>query len=148
MAQNLDKQTKETRVVLATPVGITTINGAILDMEGYEGVMFISQSGTITDGNLVLKAQDGAQANLSDAADLAGTATQLNNGQNGVASILDIFRPIKRYIRAVLVRGGAAGAVIDSVIAIQYGAKKQPVTNDPTTVPIAKTVISPINGVA
>jgi hypothetical protein len=145
---NLDKQTKETRVVTATVVGTTTINGAIVDMQDFEGVEFILQSGTITDGNLVLKAQDGNAANLSDAADLAGTATQLNNGQNAVAAVLDIFRPIKRFIRPVLVRGGATGAVIDSVIAIQYGARKFPVSNDATTVPVAKTVISPADGVA
>jgi hypothetical protein len=149
MASNvLNTRTKITQVMNAQAVGITTVNGTVLDMEGYEGVEFVALAGVITDGNFVLKAQDGALANLADAADLAGTATQLNNGQNNTEAVLDVHRPQKRYIRPVVVRGGATGAVINGIVAIQYGPKNLPVADDATTVPISKTVISPANGAA
>lgn len=145
---NLSTDTKVTRAVNATAVGTTAINGAILDMEGFEGVEFIGLAGTITDGLLSLKAQDGAAANLSDAADLLGTLTTIQNADDNKAIVLDIFRPVKRYIRVVVVRAGATGAVVDGVIAIQYRARKKPTVNDATTVGMTETWISPIDGVA
>jgi hypothetical protein len=145
---NLDKATKVTRVMNAQAVATTNVNGSILDMEGFESVEFILSAGTITDGNLSIKAQDGAAANLSDAADVAGTLTTLQNTDDNKAAVLDIVRPPKRYIRPVVVRGGATGAVIDGVIAIQYAARNKPVANDATTVGATKTVISAVDGTA
>jgi hypothetical protein len=145
---NLDKATKVTRVLNATAVGITNVNGSILDMQGFEGVEFVALGGTITDGLLSIKAQDGQDPALADAADMAGTLTTLQNTDDNKAAVLDIVRPVKRYIRPVLVRGGATGAVIDGVIAIQYAARSKPVANDATTVGNTKTVVSPADGVA
>jgi hypothetical protein len=148
MAQNLDKYTKETRVVPATVVGTTNINGSVLDMEGFEGVEFILQGGTVTDGNLSIKAQSDTVVGMGTAADLTGTLTTINNAANAKAAVLDVFRPVKRFVRCVVVRGGATGAVIDSVMAIQYGGRNLPVANDATSVVASKTVISPADGVA
>lgn len=146
--QNLDKGTKETRVLNATAVGIGNVNGSILDMQGFESVQFILLGGTITDGLLSIKAQDGNDPALADAADLAGTLTTLQNADDNKAAVLDVVKPVKRYIRPVIVRGGATGAVIDGVIAIQYAARVEPVLNDAATVGASKTVISPVDGVA
>jgi hypothetical protein len=145
---NLSTDTKVTRVLVATAVGITNVSGSILDMEGFEGVEFIMLGGTITDGLLSIKAQEGAQANLSDAADLQGTLTTLQNTDDNKAAVLDVFRPAKRYVRPVIVRGGATGAVIDGVIAIQYKARSKPTINDATTVGSTETWISPPEGTA
>ncbi|MFI5106417.1 MAG: hypothetical protein ACHP79_15955 [Terriglobales bacterium] len=145
---NLSTDTKVTRVMNAQAVATTNVNGSILDMEGFEGVEFILQAGTITDGNLSIKAQDGAASNLSDANDLQGTLVTLQNTDDNKAAVLDVFRPVKRYIRPVVVRGGATGAVVDSVVAIQYKAKKKPTVNDATTVGATETWISPPDGTA
>jgi hypothetical protein len=145
---NLSTDTKVTRVLVATAVGITNVNGSILDMEGFEGVEFIMLGGTITDGLLSIKAQEGAQANLSDAADLQGTLTTLQNTDDNKAAVLDVFRPAKRYVRPVIVRGGATGAVIDGVLAIQYRPRTKPTINDATTVGSTETWISPPEGTA
>jgi hypothetical protein len=146
--QNLDKGTKVTRVLNATAVGTGNVNGSILDMQGFESVEFFLLGGTITDGLLSIKAQDGADPALADAADLAGTLTTLQNADDNKAAVLDIVKPVKRYIRPVLVRGGATGAVIDGVLAVQYAPRVFPVANDATTVGASKTVISPADGVA
>jgi hypothetical protein len=60
--------------------------------------------------------------------------------------VTDVFRAQKRYVRAVVTRG-TANAVIDGVIALQYSARVQPVTND-STVKATKLMISPDEGTA
>jgi hypothetical protein len=145
---NLSTDTKITRVMNAVAVGTTNQNGSILDMEGFEGVEFVLLGGTITDGNLSIKAQQGQASNLSDAADLQGTLTTLQNTDDNKAAVLDLFRPAERYVRCVVVRGGATGAVIDGVIAIQYKSRTKPTTNDATTVGATETWISPPEGTA
>jgi hypothetical protein len=148
MFQNLDKATKVTRVMNAQAVGITNVNGSILDMQGFEGVEFVACAGTITDGNFSVKLQDGNDPALADAADVAGTLVTAQNTDDNKALVLDIVRPVKRYCRVVAVRGGATGAVIDGIIAVQYGARVKPVANDAATVANAETWISPADGVA
>ena len=146
--QNLDKNTKVTRVLNATVVGITTVNGSIIDMQGYESVEFHLLGGTITDGLLSIKAQEGNDPALADAADLAGTLTTLQNADDNKIAVLDVVKPVKRYLRPVAVRGGATGAVIDGIVAIQYAPRSMPVLNDATTVGLSKTVVSPAEGTA
>jgi len=144
----LSKATKVTRVLNATAVGTTTVTGTAIDTSDYDGVVFIAQFGTITDGTPALKAQGGAQANGSDAADLAGTACTPALTDDNKAVVLDLYRPTQRYITPAIVRGGATGAVIDSVIAIQYGPRCKPTTNDATTVAVTEAWVSPALGAA
>jgi hypothetical protein len=140
--------TKITLVVPATAVGTANITGTTLDMSGFEGVEFVLLAGTITDGVAAVKASSGAAANGSDAQDLAGTSTSLSSTQDGDVAALDLYRPLDRYVTPVVVRGGATGGVINGVIAIQYGAHVKPTTQDATTVPVSKTVVSPAYGTA
>jgi hypothetical protein len=148
MFQNLDKGTKVTRVMNAQAVGTTNVNSSIIDMQGFESVEFIALAGTITDGAFSIKLQDGADSGLSDAADVAGTSVAEANTDDNKALVLDIVRPVKRYCRVVAVRGGATGAVIDGIIAIQYGARVKPASNDATTVANTETWVSPADGTA
>jgi hypothetical protein len=148
MPQNLSKNTKVTRVMNAQAVGTGNVNGTVLDMQGFESVEFILLANTITDGLLSIKAQEGAVSDGSDAADLAGTLTTLQNADDNKAAVLDIVKPVKRYVRPVAVRGGATGAVIDGIIAIQYGPRVEPTTNDATTVGSTETWVSPAEGTA
>jgi hypothetical protein len=139
---------KITLVVPATAVGTTSIVGTTLDMSGFEGVEFILLAGTLTDGVAAVKAGSGALANGSDAQDLAGTSTSLPNTDDGDVAALDLYRPLDRFVTPTVVRGGSTGGVINGVIAIQYGAHVKPTTQDATTVPVSKTVISPVYGTA
>jgi hypothetical protein len=143
---NLINGIKVTRVLAAVAVGTSAQSGTVLDMSGFDGVLFVLPVGTITDGGVVLKAQQGAVSDGSDAADLAGTATTLANTDDGDVAILDLYRPTARYVRAVAVRGGATGAVLDGLIAIQYKAIKQPTVQDATSVHASKLVVSPALG--
>lgn len=144
---NLSGCVKVTRVVNATAVGTANVVGSTIDMADYEGVVFIAQFGTITDGTPTLKAGGGAASDGSDAADLAATGIKPAITDDNKCALLDLYRPTQRYITPTVVRAGATGAVLDSVIAIQYGPKKMPTTNDAT---VAKSgiVISPAVGTA
>lgn len=145
---NLSKEIKITRVVNATAAGTTDIEGSVLDMSGFEGVVFIALFGTLTATQVTsLKAQQGAASDMSDAADLEGSSVgPLADTDGNKCLVLDVYRPQERYVRCVVDRG-TANAVVDGVIAIQYGPRTKPTIND-STVKVAELVISPDEGTA
>ena len=137
---------KITRVMNAQAVGTTTVNGSEIDMQNFEGVLFILFGGTVTDGDLGLKAQQDTVTGMGSAADLAGTLTEILNADDNKIAVLDIHLPRERFVRGVAVRGGATGAVIDGMVAVQYGVRKKPTTHDVTTVAASTSVVSPAEG--
>ena len=144
---NLAQNVKITRALNAVAAGQTAQNGAVIDMANFEGVVFLAAFGALDAGAVTgLKAQQGLQANLSDAADLAGAALAIADTADNKLLVLDVFRPAERYVRAVVTRG-TADAVIDGVIAIQYGARVLPATQDATVAGI-ETHVSPAEGTA
>lgn len=122
--------------------GGTDVNGAAFDMAGYDGVYIFCTIATFNAGNF-LKAQQGEQANLSDAADLAGS--KLAAVANGQVVCLDVNRPRERYVRGVVVRGGANTATGDMYY-VGYKASQQPVLNLITNVLLSKQLASPTEG--
>jgi hypothetical protein len=145
----LGPNVKITRVIGYTTVGTAAVVGTTLDMQDFEGVLFIAEIGTVTDGSPGVKAQGGALANGGDAADLAGTDTaDVAAAASGQAVVLDVYEPLERYITPVVTRGGSTGCIVDNVIAIQYGAKARPTVNDATTVAATVEVVSPAYGTA
>ena len=145
---NLSKNTKLTRVSNAVAAGTTDINGSVIDMQNWEGVMFIVLFGAITAGAVTsIKAQQGTQSDLSDAADLEGTSVSVADDDDNKAFYLDIYRPGERYVRPVVDRG-TQNAVVDGIVAIQYGPRKGPSTHDSTTVGGGELHVSPAEGTA
>ena len=127
--------------------GQTNQNGSIIDMANYEGVVFIAALGALASGAVTgLKVQMGSESNLSDAADLAGTAISIADSDDNKLLVVDVNRPSERYVRAVLTRG-TGDATIDGVVAIQYGPRLMPVTQDSTVAGI-ETHASPLEGTA
>lgn len=142
---NLGKEVKPIRSSNAVAAGTSAINGAVVDMQGYEGVLFIAGFGAITAGAVTsLKAQQGDQSGGGDQADLAGTAVTVPDTASNKLAFLDVFRPTKRYVRGVVSRA-TQNAVLDFLIAIPYGSRKKPPALD-ATVTSGKTVVSPDAG--
>ncbi len=146
---NLLKDVKLTRVMNGVAAGTTVQNGSTLDMSGWDGVLFIAMLGTLTATQVTsLKAQQGNQSNLSDAADLAGTLVgPLADGDSNKCLVLDVYRPTDRYVRCVVNRA-TANAVIDGVLAVQYRGKKAPVSQDTATIAFNEQHVSPAEGTA
>lgn len=107
-----------------------SLTGATLDMQGYEGVAFVAVALKGEALAFSVKAQQGQAADMSDAADLAGTATAFPTtvGADGLA-VLEIYRPQERYVRPVVTVPNAAAATPTAVIAIRYAARVEPQSN-------------------
>lgn len=133
---NLGQRIKIARVLNATAVGTTTVGSSAVDTQGYDGVLFLAAFGTITDGTPSIKVRQGNLANMSDGADLAGTGVPVAITDDNKVAAVDVFRPRERYVDLQIVRGGATGAVIDSVIAILYTGRKAPSVHDATVAAI------------
>jgi hypothetical protein len=108
-----------------------TLNGAGVDMAGYEGVAFFVQALKGEALNFSIKVQQAEESDYSDAADLKDTSVAFATtvGADGY-TMLDVYRPTERYVRPVVTVPNASAATPVSVIAIQYGARFQPVSND------------------
>ena len=115
----------------------TALNGAIVDMDGFENVLFIAGA-TVTSTAQWLKMQMGT------ATDAMSDATgQVDHTQ--ATLYLDVHRPIKRFVRGVFTASGASSPY-RSLITVQYGARVKPTTNA-TTVAL-DTLYSPASGTA
>ena len=146
MLNNLLKNAKITRVHAggAGAASATPTKGTILDMAGFQSVMFIAEMGDVVSGSVVsLRA---AQATTNDTNEmdlLAGSA----GGTAGASDIddklivLDVVRPNERYIEVQLFHT-TQNAPFDSILAIQYDAKDMPVTQG-STVYDAETLANP-----
>jgi hypothetical protein len=147
MNQNLSKEVKISKEITVTngAAGTTDINGTVLDMSGFEGVLFIVQLGAITANAVTsIKAQQGSAGDTSDLADLTGTNQTIADTDDEKVLYIDVYRPTKRYV-SLFVDRGTANAVV-SAIAMQYGARKEPTTHGSGVA--GETWISPAEGTA
>lgn len=123
-------------------------NGAVLDMSGYEGVLMIVKFATIASGATAkIKAQQGAQSDLSDAADLAGTGISVADDDDNQIFIIDLHKPQERYVRVVVDKDGS-NATAESAIYIQYGGSKFPINNNVADAVTYELHVSPDEGTA
>lgn len=135
---------KQTKIVLAAnpaSAATTAVESSVIDTANALGVRFLGTIATQAADNTV-KVQQGSLANGSDMADLAGT--ELVTTSNNDAFAVDVYKPTKRYVRAVVTRGTstAAGAIFAEV----YGVRTEPPTNGTTVV--SESHVSPLEGTA
>jgi hypothetical protein len=142
MARNLSNETKLVSVLNSVAAGQTTQNSSIVDMAGYDGVMFVLDLGTVTATSVItLIGQDNTANSGTGMTTITDPAA--NNAQTqvtdvgGAASnglvVLDIAQPQKRYVRAQ-VTIGTANAALDGIVAILYRSKSRPTVQDATVV--------------
>ena len=104
----------------------TTTAGDIIDMQGFEALTFVFQTGTVTDGDYTVLIEEGDAANLSDAAavadsDLIGTEADASftadTDDNAVSSIG--YRGGKRYVRLSIVSTNTSSGAVVGAIAVK-----------------------------
>lgn len=140
---NLSKDIKITMVKDQQTSAGTAIDSDSVDMEGFEGVIFIMQMVTKNAANFINAAQSSDDGGADAFTDLVGT--KVVPGDDDDTAMLDIYRPRERYVRCEVDRGGANTAT-GPIYAIQYGARKKP-TSQGATVDL-ETHISPAEGTA
>ena len=128
---NFSKNHKISQAITVTEgaAGQVAIEGAVLDMAGFEGVLMEITFGAITAGAATsIKAQQGAAAAMGDAADLLGTSQTIADTGDEKTYYIDLYKPKERYVRLYVSRA-TQDSVVASATYIQYGAHKVPVTH-------------------
>lgn len=124
----------------------TDSNSDILDMQGYDGVMFIvpiTDSAATGVATLTIE-QNTANSDSGMAALSGATATAtctVNDDLNDTLLIVDVYRPRERYVQGVIA-SGTANIAFGNMIAIQYQGRKAPITQ-PASVQASTMVASP-----
>jgi len=146
MAEQISNQIKTTRVSNAVAAGTSDIDSSSVDMRGYEGVRFTVLFGTIT-AAAVTSIKAARSTDDSAFNDLLGTAITVADDDDNKAFVLDVWRPGERYVRCTVDRA-TQNAVVDGIIAEQYGPRVLAPTNDATTVGGQEVHASPGEGTA
>lgn len=112
---NLLERVKVTTVVGAS--GLSVGNSTFIDMAGWEGCMFILPvpSGVVSTGSLIVQQSSAAS---TGAGILQSTFSNAVTYASKDVGIVDVVRPLKRYIRLKHLTCTGAGS-----IAIQYNSK-------------------------
>lgn len=134
--RSLSDEIKISSAVTPTAGGsaATDLNGSIIDMKGWEGVLVIVRMGAINDSAVVtVKAQQGAASNLSDAADIEGSEQSVAGTADEKSFFIDVPHVAERYFRLVVTRGTAV-ATVSSAHYIQYNGRNVPVSSHGTNV--------------
>lgn len=132
MRHNLTSSVKTVRVMNAVAAGTTVQNSTGVDMTGYEAVRFVALLGALTATQVTNLGIQESDDNATWGATIAATQTaNAADADGNKLLITDLFRPTKRYVRAVVSRG-TANAVIDGVLAELYRAANAAVSADAT----------------
>lgn len=128
------KDCKITRVENAVAAGTTEQISDTVDMSGYDSVCFVQLLGDVDNTSVVTltvksNATDITTGGTTEKAGTATTATATSADNKLI--VVDVLRPSQRYVFASLTRA-TANAVLDGLIAIQYGTKSLPVTQGTT----------------
>ena len=114
--------------IAAGAAGATNINGTILDMADFEGVLVIVQTGPIVAGAVTsIKMQQDSASGMGGAQDLLGSGQTIADTDDNKTFYIDFHRPQKRYVRLVVLRATQNATV--SATYQQYGFRKPPVTH-------------------
>lgn len=130
---NLLKNVKIDQILGYYAAGTTARTSSIIDMQGYEGVLFVAGLGTIIEGGTVnvQVLQNTANTTVGMAA-VAGTSAHTVTAANALltqsAIVVDVYKPLERYLE-VTVTPASENAVILGVTAIRYKGKMAPNAN-------------------
>lgn len=129
----------------ATVAGSTTLTGPVIDMQGFEEIVFEVLLGALTTGQTlgVLQVQGGNAANGSDMANLIGATITVADADANKMEILSVFRQQTRYVRLVYTRNTQAAAVQAITYMQNTGQRKQPLAALDTTVGQATLAVEP-----
>lgn len=140
---NLFKNVKLTKVKAGQTTGTSAVDSDVVDMQGYEGVVFFTTIATHAAGNY-MKGQQDVDSGMGTVADLAGSKVVADADAEVVW--LDVYRPLKRYVRAEIVRGTTT--VTGDIYALQYSGRVKPETNLVANLLLGSLLVSPAEGTA
>ena len=131
---------------LAYASGTAAREGATLDMLGYDGVLAIMTCATLAASSVGdIHFETSTDSGFSGGTDLTGTAIATANDDDDEIFVVDLYKPLERYVRAVVTKD-TSNAMAESVTYIQYKSDKKPVTNTVTDTLTYELHVSPARG--
>lgn len=133
--KSLLKDCKISRVANSASAATTEVLSSVLDMSGYDSVLFVALLGDVTVNSvLTLTVKQNTASSTSSptpAATGVATAAWTATGTDADNKVLaaEVVRPTMRYVFASLTRT-AANAVVDGIIAIQFNSRSLPQSVD------------------
>ena len=119
----------------------TDVEGTVVDMKGFDWVLFIASVGTLTATQVTtLEAHGGAASNGSDATQITGASQAFADADSDKCAGVAVMKPQVRYVRPILDRG-TANAVLNGIITIQGRGSKLPTTQDAASM-VGLTVVT------
>lgn len=115
--------------------GTSLVTSSTFDSANYEDVLIMAKIGTITgSGTATVQVQQGDESNGSDAADITGaSAVATGSADSDQLVIVDVYKPMKRYITVTVTRA-TANSEVDGIFAVLKNARSMPVSQDATHV--------------
>lgn len=144
---DLLKECSVERLSASVAAGQATTNGSSVDMQNYEGVLFIALIGSVTaTGTFKMHAEQSLDDGASDPfADLESSEVDADSDDDDKMVAINVHRPQERYVRPVVITATADGE-IDGILAIKYGPRKQPITQSASHVVASTSLTSPDEG--
>lgn len=136
---------KITMAKAAQTAGTGAVTSDIIDMAGFEGVLFLTRFGTAAANNSVKVQQDSAAA-MGSAADLEGTSVVSGADPSNEAIYVDVYKPQERYVKLYVTRG--TSSTLGEIWAIQYGCRNAPQTHAVSGTLTGEAHVSPDEGTA
>lgn len=132
------KNVKVTPVAASSAAATTEVLTSVLDMSGFDGVMFIALLGDVTATSvLTLTAKGNTASSTSSPTPVTQVATAAFTADatsgDDKALVVDVYDPALRYVFASLTRT-VANAVVNGIVAIQYKAEFKPTTQAATVI--------------
>lgn len=107
----------------------TDQNTDILDMSGWDGVVFLVPVVlSVAGGVATLKVEGNTVNSDTGMAALTGAAAAKTSATANTLLIVDVYRPVKRYLQGV-VTSATQEVTFGNTIAIRYCGDKAPITN-------------------
>jgi hypothetical protein len=134
---NLIKDINVVRVQNAAAAGTTTLTSSVIDMTGYDGVVYVALLGDVTINSVLTLTAKENTINGTTGTPTSGPAATYTDADGTTADnkmlVVDEYRPQKRYSYCTLARA-TANAAVDGIIAIQYRSTKKPSTLDASVI--------------
>lgn len=144
---NLLKKVKVDQILGYYAAGTTKRTSDIIDMAGYDGVLFIAEFSTIIEGGTIDVFPEQNTANSTGGmAEVAGTTAYTVTAAAAALAksciLVDVYRPQERYLQCNITPA-TQNAVICGITAIRYAGKLLPEPHTTPTPLKATQLISP-----
>ena len=135
----LTENTKITKVADAATAATSDVTSASVDMQGWDGVVFLTSYGTAAADNAIHAEQSSDDSSF---ADLEGS--EVDVGASDEDQFVDLHTPAERYVRCIGERG--TSSALGDIWAIQYRGRDLPQSNVTSGTLNGKQLVRPAEG--